>query len=126
QFDKQANIVKWANQLLGKSAAASRAVATEAKAKKPKGPHLLSAESLAMAGAPAKYARIAQAWVDWASKQHLGGRHPAVDLVNPAQLNRLDWYLVKRWTKPYPGDKKILAPDKVPGHNLPAGYLGEG
>ncbi len=126
QFDKQANIVRWANQLLGKSASASRTVATEAKAKTKAGSRLLSAATLATTGAPAKYRRIAAAWVSWSGRQHLGGRHPAVDLVNSAQLNRLDWYLVKEWRKPYPGDKKILAPDQVPGHRLPAGYLGEG
>ncbi len=26
---------------------------------------------------------------------------------------------------PYPGDKKILPPSQVPGHNLPADYLGD-
>jgi hypothetical protein len=26
---------------------------------------------------------------------------------------------------PYPGDKKILAPNQVPGHNLPSDYLGD-
>jgi hypothetical protein len=26
---------------------------------------------------------------------------------------------------PYPGDKKILPPSEVPGHNLPNGYLGD-
>ena len=127
QFDKQANIVKWVNVLVGgaKAASASRAIATESKAPKP-GISSRSANSLAWTGAPAKYNKIASAWVEWSHKQRLGGRHPAVDLVNSAQLNRLDWYLTKGWTKAYPGDKKILGPDQVPGHELPAGYLGEG
>ncbi|HEY6887616.1 MAG TPA: bifunctional YncE family protein/alkaline phosphatase family protein [Solirubrobacter sp.] len=122
QFDKQANIVKWANVLVGGAKAAS---ASAARAK-PTGVRSLSASSLATTGAPQKYGKIAAAWVAWTHKQRLGGRHPAVDLVNSAQLNRLDWYLTKGWTKPYPGDKKILAPELVPGHDLPLGYLGEG
>ena len=100
--------------------------ATAAKAKPSKATRSLSAGSLATTGAPSKYTKIAQAWVAWSEQQRFGGRKPAVDLVNSAQLNRLDWYLTKGWKKPYPGDKKILAPNKVPGHNLPAGYLGEG
>ena len=47
------------------------------------------------------------------------------DEANPAQLNRLDWYSAHGWRLPYPGDPKIYAPDQVPGHNLPAGYLGD-
>ena len=48
-----------------------------------------------------------------------------VDWANPAQLNRLDWYSAHNWATPYPGDKKVLAPDQVPGRNLPNGYLGD-
>ena len=51
------------------------------------------------------------------------GRWP--DWANPAQLNRLDWYSAHDWKVPYPGDKAILRPDEVPGHNLPNGYLGD-
>jgi len=47
------------------------------------------------------------------------------DSINPAQLNRLDYYTATAWTKPYPGDSSILTPDQVPGRNLPSGYLGE-
>ena len=127
QFDPRVNIVKWANQLLGTAAAASTLdVAAEAKTTAVPGVQSLSASRLEATGAPPKYGRIAAAWVNWSHLQRLGGRHPAVDLVNSAQLNRLDWYLSKHWRKPYPGDKRIFAPDQVPGHNLPAGYLGEG
>lgn len=47
------------------------------------------------------------------------------DWANPAQLNRFDWYSAHDWKVPYPGDRAILAPDQAPGHNLPAGYLGD-
>jgi hypothetical protein len=43
--------------------------------------------------------------------------------VNPEQLNRYDWYAATGWTKPYSGDKEILAPDQVPGRNLPSADL---
>ncbi len=123
QFDKQSNIAKWASQLVP---GAVTATAASAKTKSKTTNAVLSAGTLAATGAPGKYGKIAAAWVTWSHKQRFGGRKPAVDLVNSAQLNRLDWYLTKGWKKPYPGDKKILAPDDVPGHQLPAGYLGEG
>lgn len=57
--------------------------------------------------------------------KHLTGVHAAIDSVNPEQLNRYDWYTAHGWSKPYPGDSRILTPGEVPGRNLPAGYLGE-
>lgn len=36
----------------------------------------------------------------------------------PAQLNRYGFYAATNWSKPYPRDKKILAPDEVPGRNV--------
>jgi hypothetical protein len=30
-------------------------------------------------------------------------------------MNRYDWYVTANWSKPYPGDKKIYAPNQVPG-----------
>jgi hypothetical protein len=65
-----------------------------------------------------------QQWAAWSSHQHLGGAQPDEDQANPAMLNRLDWYSATGWVKPYPGDTKILAPDQVPGRNLPADYIG--
>ena len=70
---------------------------------------------------------IERLWVAWSMnpKQHLTGAGAEEDEANPAQLNRLDWYSAHGWRLPYPGDPKILAPDQVPGHNLPANYLGD-
>ena len=55
----------------------------------------------------------------------LFGSYAIQDWANPAQLNRLDWYSAHDWKVPYPGDIRILPPNQVPGHNLPAGYLGD-
>jgi YVTN family beta-propeller protein len=53
----------------------------------------------------------AQAWADWSKKQDWSGP----DRANPAQLNRADWYAANNYTKPYPGDGKVLTPGEVPG-----------
>jgi hypothetical protein len=65
-----------------------------------------------------------QQWAAWSTHQHFGGAKPDEDQANPAMLNRLDRYSATGWVKPYPGDTKILAPDQVPGRNLPADYSG--
>ena len=57
------------------------------------------------------------------------GPAPALDAVDftvrPGDVHRLDWYSAHDWKVPYPGDMTILPPNQVPGHNLPAGYLGD-
>ena len=73
---------------------------------------------------PAAMMAIYQQWAAWSTHQHFGGAKPNEDLANPAMLNRLDWYSATGWVRPYPGDKKVLAPDQVPGRNLPADYIG--
>ncbi len=65
-----------------------------------------------------------QAWVAWSKTQQATGHLKTEDAVNPAQMNRLDYYASTGWTKPYPGDTTILTPTRVPGRNLPTGYLG--
>jgi hypothetical protein len=40
--------------------------------------------------------------------------------ANPEQMNRYVWYQTNGWTKPYPGDSKIYAPNQVPGATLPS------
>lgn len=93
----------------GKPAASTNAAATVASVPKADGP-------------------VAHAWSEWMTKvadKHLTGLHAAPDSVNPEQLNRYDWYTAHGWSKPYPGDRKILKPEEVPGRNMPTGYLGE-
>jgi YVTN family beta-propeller protein len=76
------------------------------------------------AAVPAAQQPVAQQWAAWSDAQHFGGAQSAPDRVNPAQLNRLDWYTVTNWSKPYPGDSAIYAPADVPGANRPSGEIG--
>jgi YVTN family beta-propeller protein len=71
---------------------------------------------------------VAAAWASWyktEAQPKLSGTNAAPDSVNPAQLNRYDWYTSTGWAKPYPGDHQILPPDQVPGRNLPSDFLGD-
>ena len=79
----------------------------------------------APASVPASVRAVYQAWEAWSNNGHFNGNKAVQDYANPEQLNRLDWYSAHNWKVPYPGDKAILAPDQVPGANLPAGYLGD-
>jgi hypothetical protein len=45
--------------------------------------------------------------------------------VTEAALAMEAWHSAHDWKVPYPGDKRILPPSEVPGHNLPNGYLGD-
>jgi YVTN family beta-propeller protein len=85
----------------------------------------LVAETPAQAGVPVAVRGIYEKWVAWSRDQHFAGIRPIQDWANPEQLNRLDWYSAHGWRLAYPGDKAILAPEQVPGHNLPADYLGD-
>ncbi len=75
----------------------------------------------AVPAVPAAQQARYQQWVAWSATQHFGGSHPAQDTANPAQPNRLDWYTVTNWSKPYPGDPTIFAPAEVPGADRPNG-----
>ncbi len=63
-------------------------------------------------------------WVAWSRRQRFNGRRAAPDTEKPAMLDRLDWYSAHNWRVAYPGDRKIFAPDQVPGQNIPAAFLG--
>lgn len=63
---------------------------------------------------------LAALWRSWATHQRLTGPNAVPDYANSAQMNRYTWYLTHNWTKPYPGDNKLLAPDAVPGGYLPS------
>jgi hypothetical protein len=75
---------------------------------------------------PASVRPIYRAWQAWSARQRLVGRHADEDSSNPAQLNRLDWYTATGWTRPYPGELRILRPDQVPGRNRAVDVLGDG
>jgi hypothetical protein len=62
--------------------------------------------------APAQATSAAQAaWAQWSAKQNWSSE----DMVNMAQGNRDIWYASNNFTKPYPGDSKVLLPNEVPG-----------
>jgi YVTN family beta-propeller protein len=78
------------------------------------------------ANVPAAEKTVAAQWAAWYAKfaePLLTGSKALADSANPEQLNRYNWYTAKGWATPYPGDAKILAPDQVPGRNLPAADL---
>jgi YVTN family beta-propeller protein len=87
-------------------------------------PNLVPA-SPAQLGIPRAEWAVYEQWEVWSHAGRFNGPGAIQDFANPAQLNRLDWYSSHDWKVPYPGDKTILGPNQVPGHNLPADYLGD-
>ncbi|WP_405656999.1 alkaline phosphatase family protein [Streptomyces sp. NBC_00079] len=63
---------------------------------------------------------LAAQWKTWAKHQRLTGPGAVPDYANPTQMNRYTWYQTHNWTKPYPGDSKVFAPDDVPGAYIPS------
>ncbi|WP_030340052.1 bifunctional YncE family protein/alkaline phosphatase family protein [Streptomyces sp. NRRL S-1022] len=78
------------------------------------------AAAVPAARVPADKESLAARWDTWKSGQHLTGPHAVPDFANPAQLNHLTWYQTHNWTRPYPGEKRIYAPNDVPGAYLPS------
>jgi hypothetical protein len=70
---------------------------------------------------PAAKQGVADQWTAWASHQHLRGGLAIADYANPDLMNRYTWYRTYDWSKPYPGDTRILAPTQVPGAYVPNG-----
>ncbi|MCO5974523.1 alkaline phosphatase family protein [Actinoallomurus soli] len=68
---------------------------------------------------PAADQAVAAKWEAWKSKQPFNGPNAKVDSAPPEQMNRFSWYEAHGFTKPYPGDTKIYAPDQVPGAYIP-------
>ncbi|MEU1591743.1 alkaline phosphatase family protein [Streptomyces sp. NPDC005708] len=69
---------------------------------------------------PAKEQALAAQWNAWKSHQRLTGPHAVPDYANPAQMNHFTWYETHNWTKPYPGESKLYAPNDVPGAYIPS------
>jgi len=69
---------------------------------------------------PASMEPLAAQWATWQAQQHTTGPNAVPDYANPEQMNRYVWYQTDGWTKPYPGDSKIYAPNDVPGGYLPS------
>ncbi|MFF0092876.1 phosphoesterase [Streptomyces canus] len=72
------------------------------------------------AAVPQAKQELAAQWKTWASHQRLTGAHAVPDYANAEQMNRYTWYQTHAWTKPYPGDGKVYAPNDVPGAYLPS------
>ncbi|MGW2593656.1 ABC transporter ATP-binding protein [Streptomyces sp. NPDC001515] len=62
---------------------------------------------------------LAARWNTWKSRQRLTGPQAVPDFANPAQMNHFTWYETHNWKQPYPGEKKIFAPQDVPGAAIP-------
>ncbi|MFI1071842.1 alkaline phosphatase family protein [Streptomyces puniciscabiei] len=69
---------------------------------------------------PADKRPLVAEWQAWKSKQRLTGPNAVPDYANPAQMNHLTWYQTHNWQQPYPGEKKIYAPNDVPGAYIPS------
>ncbi|MGW3506254.1 alkaline phosphatase family protein [Streptomyces sp. NPDC000994] len=78
------------------------------------------AAAVAPATVPADQQVVAAKWDNWKSKQRLTGPNAKPDFANPAQMNHFTWYETHGWSKPYPGEKKIFAPEDVPGAYIPS------
>ena len=65
-------------------------------------------------------ARSRRSGTTWKSHQRLTGPNAVPDYANPAQMNHFTWYQTHNWTKPYPGESKIYAPNDVPGAYIPS------
>ncbi|MEV7237898.1 bifunctional YncE family protein/alkaline phosphatase family protein [Streptomyces sp. NPDC051020] len=83
----------------------------------PQNPNAAAAPS---ATVPADKQELAAKWEDWKSKQRLTGPNAKLDSSNPAQMNHFTWYETHEWKKPYPGEKKLFAPEDVPGAYIPS------
>ncbi|MFE9061148.1 alkaline phosphatase family protein [Streptomyces violaceusniger] len=80
----------------------------------------LKAAAVPSASVPTDMKNVAAQWSQWKSKQRLTGPHAVPDYAPPAQMNHLTWYETHNWAKPYPGEKKIYAPQDVPGAYIPS------
>ncbi|MFF7157394.1 alkaline phosphatase family protein [Streptomyces sp. NPDC008139] len=78
------------------------------------------AAAVPAAAVPAAEKRLADQWDTWKSQQRLTGPNAVPDYANPAQMNHLTWYQTHNWTKPYPGEARIFAPNDVPGAYIPS------
>ncbi|GAA4581241.1 alkaline phosphatase family protein [Planotetraspora phitsanulokensis] len=72
------------------------------------------------AKAPAAEQQVAAQWQTWKSKQLFTGPSAKADSAPPEQMKRFAWYEAHGWTKPFPGDAKIYAPNDVPGAYIPS------
>ncbi|MEH7546857.1 phosphoesterase [Bacillus sp. AFS076308] len=58
---------------------------------------------------------LSKKWTEWSNKnkEKLVGRNASPDETNANMLNHAVWYATKGFDKPYPGEKKVQAPEEV-------------
>ncbi|MEV0400109.1 alkaline phosphatase family protein [Actinoallomurus sp. NPDC050550] len=83
-------------------------------------PQDVKAAAVPSAAVPKAEQPVAAKWQAWKAKQPFTGPNAKADSANPEQMNHFSWYEAHGWTKPYPGETKIYAPDQVPGAYIPA------
>ncbi|MCO6007451.1 bifunctional YncE family protein/alkaline phosphatase family protein [Actinoallomurus purpureus] len=83
-------------------------------------PQNTRAAAVPSAKVPAGEQPVAAKWQAWKAKQPFTGPNAKADSANPEQMNHFSWYEAHGWTKPYPGETKIYAPDQVPGAYIPS------
>jgi YVTN family beta-propeller protein len=57
----------------------------------------------------AAYSPIQKAWLK-ATAEVMKGKYDKADAVDPNFLNHVTWYSATGWTRPYPGENKVLMP----------------
>jgi YVTN family beta-propeller protein len=73
---------------------------------------------------PSAMRHVYDAWKAWLAAQGRRGHFNGPDRINVEQLNHYDWYSAHDWSTAYPGEAKIYLPGRVPGHRLPAAFIG--
>ncbi len=57
----------------------------------------------------AAYSPVQKAWLK-ATAEVMKGKYDKADAVDPNFLNHVTWYSATGWTRPYPGESKVLMP----------------
>lgn len=57
----------------------------------------------------AEYSPLQKAWLK-ATAEVMAGKYDKADSVDPNFLNHVTWYSATGWTRPYPGEDKVLMP----------------
>ena len=57
----------------------------------------------------ALYSPMQKAWLK-ATAEVMKGKYDKADAVDPNFLNHVIWYSATGWTRPYPGENKVLMP----------------
>jgi YVTN family beta-propeller protein len=60
-------------------------------------------------GPKAAFSATEKAWLK-ATAKVMKGKYDKADAVDPNFLNHVTWYATTGWTRPYPGEDKVLAP----------------